>query len=380
MQGVDNQEVLRRNGLGCDFGCICKSPIAINFLSLPAHFENEFSNHIDMMKELIQGFSAQLAESLNIAAHAKLSPAKNPIRNVVIAGMGGSGIGGTLIKALTGEEANVPIEISKSYDVPAFINSNTLFIACSFSGNTEETISAAEKAKAKGAQIVAITSGGKMGDFVRAHGYDMIAIPGRSNSPRASIGYSFVQLFLILHFHGIIPSDHFDEVKAAAALLDAEEKQTEALARELTGFFFNKLPILYGDTRMEGVLIRAQQQIAENSKQLSHVNVFPEMNHNELVGWRFPELIYQNAATLLVRTSYDHPRSSMRMDICKPIFEKVAGPVMELKAKGHSFVEQCLYVIHVLDWVSYYLAEANQVDPFPVDVINFLKDELSKVG
>ena len=333
-----------------------------------------------MMKELIRGFSAQLAESLNIASNAKLSPARNPIHHVVIAGMGGSGIGGTLIKALTGDEAKVPIEISKSYDVPAFINANTLFIACSFSGNTEETLSAAEKAKAKGAQIVAITSGGKMGDFARQNGYDMIAIPGRSNSPRASIGYSFVQLFLILNHHGLISSNHFDEVKAAAALLDSEEQNIEALARKLTAFFYKKLPIMYGDTRMEAVLIRAQQQIAENSKQLSHVNIFPEMNHNELVGWRFPELIYGNAATLLVRTSYDHPRSTMRMNICKPIFEKVAGPVMELEAKGTSFVEQCIYVIHVLDWVSFYLAEANEVDPFPVDVINYLKDELSKIG
>ncbi len=333
-----------------------------------------------MMKELIQGFSAQLAESLNIAAHAKLSPAKNPIRNVVIAGMGGSGIGGTLIKALTGEEANVPIEISKSYDVPGFINANTLFIACSFSGNTEETLSAAEKAKAKGAQIVAITSGGKMGAFAGENGYDVITIPGRSNSPRASIGYSFVQLFLILNHHGLIASNHFEEVKAAAALLDAEEKGIESVARSLTDFFYQKLPIMYGDTKLEAVLVRAQQQIAENSKQLSHVNIFPEMNHNELVGWKYADVVYQNAATLLVRTSYDHPRTKMRMDICKPIFEKVAGKVVELEAKGKSFVEQCIYVIHVLDWVSYYLAEANQVDPFPVDVINFLKDELSKVG
>lgn len=332
------------------------------------------------MKDLIQGFSAQLTESLNIASNAKLSPAKAPIHNVVIAGMGGSGIGGTLIKALTGDEAKVPLEISKSYDVPAFINANTLFIACSFSGNTEETLAAAEKAKAKGAQIVAITSGGKMGAFAKENGYDMIAIPGRSNSPRASIGYSFVQLFLILNHHGLISSNHFEEVKAAANLLNAEEANIEALARELTGFFYKKLPIMYGDTKLEAVLVRAQQQIAENSKQLSHVNVFPEMNHNELVGWKYAEMVYNNAATLLVRTGYDHPRSGTRMDICKPIFEKVAGEVKELHAKGNSFVEQCIYVIHVLDWVSFYLAEANQVDPFPVDVINFLKDELSKVG
>lgn len=333
-----------------------------------------------MMKELIQGFPAQLTESLEIAANAKLSVAKAPIHNVVVAGMGGSGIGGTLIKALTGDEITVPIDVVKSYDVPAYINANTLFIACSFSGNTEETLSAAEKAKAKGAQIVAITSGGKMAEFVKANGYDSITIPGRSNSPRASIGYSFIQLFLILNHHGLTPSTHFNEIQASIALLESESTDIHAIAQKLTSYFFKKLPILYGDTKLEAVLVRTQQQIAENSKQLSHVNVIPEMNHNELVGWKFPEVVFQNAATLLIRTSFDHPRTVIRMDVCKGIFEKVAGQVVELQAKGNSFVEQSIYLINVLDWVSFYLAEANQVDPFPVDVINYLKDELSKVG
>ena len=333
-----------------------------------------------MMKDLIQGFGPQLIEALQIAENAKLSPAKAPIHNIVIAGMGGSGIGGTLIKALTGDEVTVPIDVSKSYDVPAYINQHTLFIACSFSGNTEETLAAADKAKAKGAQIVAITSGGKMGEFAAENGYDQITIPGRSNSPRASIGYSFVQIFLILKHFGLISSNHFEEVKAAAALLDTESAGIHAKAKELTAFFTNKLPILYADAKMEAVLVRAQQQIAENSKQLSHVNVFPEMNHNELVGWDHAKVIYANAATLLVHTSNDHPRTTIRMKVCKDIFEKVAGKVLELEAKGSSFLEQCVYIINILDWTSFYLAEVNGVDPFPVDVINFLKNELSKVG
>ena len=333
-----------------------------------------------MMKDLILGFGPQLVEALNIAQNAKLNPAKSTIQNVVIAGMGGSGIGGNLIKALTSEEIIVPIEVSKSYDIPAFVNANTLFIACSFSGNTEETLAAADKAKAKGAQIVAITSGGKMGEFVAANGYDSISIPGRSNSPRASIGYSFVQILLILKHYGLIPTDHFSEVKASSDLLAKEQQAIQAKAKELTAHFKNKLPILYGDTKMEAVLVRAQQQIAENSKQLSHVNVMPEMNHNELVGWDHAKVIFGNAATLLIRTGFDHPRTSIRMDVCKGIFEKVAGTVLELKGEGQSFMEQCMYINHVLDWTSFFLAEENNVDPFPVDVINFLKNELAKVG
>lgn len=332
------------------------------------------------MKDLIQGFGPQLIEALTIAEQAKLGAPKSKIQNVVIAGMGGSGIGGSLIKALTSDEISVPIEVSKSYDIPAFVSENTLFIACSFSGNTEETLSAVDKAKEKGAQIVAITSGGKMGDFVAKNGYDSISIPGRSNSPRASIGYSFVQILLILKHYGLIPTNHFDEVRQSVSLLEKEQMAIQAKAKEITAHFKNKLPILYGDTKMEAILVRAQQQIAENSKQLSHVNVIPEMNHNELVGWDHAKVIFANASTLLLRTNYDHPRTSIRMDVCKGIFEKVTGSVLELKGQGASFLEQCMYINHVLDWTSFFLAEENGVDPFPVDVINFLKNELSKVG
>lgn len=332
------------------------------------------------MKELIEGFSAQLLESIKIADSAILASPSAPIQNVVIAGMGGSGIGGTLIKALTNDEVKVPIDVSKSYDVPAYINQNTLFIACSFSGNTEETLAAADKAKAKGAQIVAITSGGKMGAFVSANGYSSITIPGRSNSPRASIGYSFVQIFHILHHYGLIPSRHFEEIEASAQNLTDNSAEIQKVSKELTTYFKDKLPILYGDSKVEAVLIRSQQQIAENSKHLSHVNVFPEMNHNELVGWKYPNVVFSNASTVLVRTSFDHPRTSVRLDVCKDIFTKVAGSVYELHAKGNSFIEQSIYLINVLDWTSFHLAEANNVDPFPVDVINFLKDELAKVG
>jgi glucose/mannose-6-phosphate isomerase len=110
------------------------------------------------------------------------------------------------------------------------------------------------------------------------------------------------------------------------------------------------------------------------------VNVFPEMNHNELVGWKFPEFLFQRAATILLRTSYDHPRSIARMDICMDIFTKVAGEVFVIDAKGNSRMQQAMYLIHLLDWLSFDLAEANQVDPFPVEVINYLKNELSKIA
>ena len=333
-----------------------------------------------MMQALIEGFPAQLLEAIEISGKARLGSSANQIHNVLVAGMGGSGIGGSLIKNLAAAELRTPLDVSKSYDIPAWVNQNTLFIACSFSGNTEETLSAVEKARANGAQIVCITSGGKLLEFARQHSYDAIQIPGHSNSPRASIGYGFVQLYFILNHFGLISSNHFEDISSASSLLKSESASIRKSSLELTAYCKNRFPILYGDSSLEAVLVRTQQQIAENSKQLSHVNVMPEMNHNELVGWKYPEVVFSNAATIMLRTSYDHPRTTARMDICRDIFKKVAGSVMEIQAKGSSPLQQSLYLIHLLDWLSFDLAEANQVDPFPVDVINFLKNELAKIA
>jgi glucose/mannose-6-phosphate isomerase len=331
-----------------------------------------------MMKQLIEGFGPQLQESLEIAKTAKLSPITHPVHNIVIAGMGGSGIGGTIISALTAGDCTVPMVISKSYDIPAFVNEHTLFIACSFSGNTEETLTALDAALAQKAKIVTITSGGKMGEFARKNGCDLITIPGRSNSPRASIGYSFVQILKVLHTYGLIKSDYSSDIIASISLLASNEAAIQQKASDIAAKLKGKLPILYADNKLEGVLVRTMQQIAENAKHLSHVNVFPEMNHNELVGWEHPKEIYANATLILVRSSFEHPRTTMRLEICKEIFAKHVATIIELEAKGQSFTEQCLYLIHLLDWVSFYLAELNHVDPFPVDVINYLKDELAK--
>ncbi len=330
-----------------------------------------------MMQNLIDGFGAQLSEALEIASKATLSKPSQPIYNIVIAGMGGSGIGGNLVTTLTANDISCPITLCKSYDIPAFVGSNTLFIACSFSGNTEETIDTTKKALKTGAKIVCITSGGKLGELASANKLDTINIPGRSGSPRASIGYSFVQLLHIFHAFGLTKSAYTSELEASIKLIE-DQDGVKQVAKALAGQMKDKFVFLYGDTKLEAVLIRTQQQIAENSKHISHVNVFPEMNHNELVGWKYPEGIYANAMVVLARTSFEHPRNSIRMEVCKGIFKEHVKETVELVAKGESFTEQSIYLIHLLDWTSFFLAELNNVDPFPVDVINYLKVELAK--
>lgn len=330
------------------------------------------------MRNLIERFPTQLNEAVAIAKTAKLTPATNPIQHVLIAGMGGSGIGGNLVQSFTFDSAKLPITVYKSYDVPTFVGPNTLFIACSFSGGTEETLASTATALKRGAKVVAITSGGALGKFCTENGLDQINIPGESGSPRASIGYSFVNIMQVLAFYGVVSDAQLANFEAAASLIEAEAASIQTLAKGLAAGMKDKLPVLYSDSRLEPVMLRALQQIAENSKQISHVNVLPEMNHNELVGWAYAKQIWADSYTVLFRSTYDNPRTSMRMNICKEIFEKVSPTVIEVTAKGSSFIEQALYLTIIIDWVSFFLAEENGVDPFPVDVITYLKNELAK--
>jgi glucose/mannose-6-phosphate isomerase len=336
-------------------------------------------NDIKKMKEYVEGFTAQLKESIEIGKSFVRTSSGADIHNVVISGMGGSGIGGTIVNAIVEQEINVPIIVNKTYTLPKFTNENTLVILSSFSGNTEETLSVMNQVLTSGAQIVCVTSGGKMLDIAKKNQLNYIQIPDKIKSPRACLGYSFVQLLYILKEYELISDDFEGNLIEAMELLDFEKESIQELATVIANKLTGKLPILYSDTRMGAIITRAQQQMNENGKHICHTNVFPEMNHNELVGWACPENILSNSEVILIYSDYDEKRVKHRFKICKDIFEEHASGVTELMPKGRSFIEQSLYYINLFDYVSVYLAYNNEVDPFPVKSIDYLKDELAKV-
>jgi glucose/mannose-6-phosphate isomerase len=327
------------------------------------------------MKELVEVFTRQLGEALEIGAKASLTPTKNRILNVVITGLGGSGIGGKIVAQLVADECPVPIITNNTYDLPAFVNENTLVIASSFSGNTEETLFALEAAEAKGAQIAIISSGGKIVELAKAKGYNYIVLP-QGDSPRAMLTYSMVQQFVLLHHYGLIASFYIGQLRQAITLLDNEidaiKKDAQAIAKALV----NKTAVLYAEAKMEGVITRFRQQLNENSKVLCWHHVLPEMNHNELVGWAGGKDEY---AVVMFRNSIDFDRTQVRMDITKSVVSKYTSTYIEVFSKGQSAIENALYFILLGDWVSIYLAELKQVDPTEVKVISYLKGELSKL-
>jgi glucose/mannose-6-phosphate isomerase len=331
------------------------------------------------MQKLIEGFTLQLANALKIGSNFEMERPGRDIRNIMLAGMGGSGIGANLIESLTFDRIPFPISICKGYEIPRFVDPHTLFIASSYSGNTEEVLEAVGKARLKRANIIVITSGGKLMEIAQENNYPAFIIPPGSDSPRANIGYMMLGLLFVFYQAGLIGAAFIKETENAIDYLNRGEKAIQTEAEILARRFKGKFPIIYSGTRMAAMATRFQQQLNENSKQLAHVNTFPEMNHNEIVGWQLPESLLHLIQVICIYSDYDHERIEKRMEICWDIFEKKSGTPIDIVAQGASLLEEYFYLIHLTDWITFYLAKENRVDVKAIDNINFLKNELSKI-
>lgn len=326
------------------------------------------------MDDLIQEFPAQLNRAIQIGEAAKLGKSKFPIRNILISGLGGSGIGGTIISNVLRDDISVPITVNKEYQIPAFVNENTLVIISSYSGNTEETLSALMQAYKKSAQIVCICSGGLIQEYADTNDIDYILIDGGA-PPRSAFGQSFVQLLYVLFHLGLIEGGFKEYLNVVITLLEAEQEDIKAQAKEIAQKLSGKIPVIYSAAKFEGVSIRFRQQINENSKMLCWHHVVPEMNHNELVGWHEKN---EKIAVVFLRNNHDFERNQARMEFTKEVVSKYASDVIEIYSKGDHDIIRSLYLIHLTDWVSYYLAELNGIDAIEIDVINKLKGRLAE--
>lgn len=326
------------------------------------------------MDDLIQGFTAQLKRAIEIGEGAKIGKNKFPIRNVLISGLGGSGIGGTILSNVLRDDIAVPIIVNKEYQIPAFVNENSLVIISSYSGNTEETLSALMQAFKKSAQIVCITSGGLVQEYAETNDIDYVLIDGGA-PPRSAFGQSFVQLLYILFHLGLLEDGFKQYLQDSITLLDNEEEEIKKQAKEIAQKLNGKIPVIYSDAKFEGVSIRFRQQINENSKMLCWHHVVPEMNHNELVGWREKN---EKIAVVFLRNNKDFERNQERMEFTKEVVSQYTNEVVEIYSKGDYDLVRSMYLIHLTDWVSYYLAEIKGVDAVEVDVISKLKNKLAE--
>jgi glucose/mannose-6-phosphate isomerase len=347
-------------------------------------FEEIASVDPSNMYELIRKFPDQVEEANDIGNAAKIRLISRGVQNIVLNGLGGSAIGGDLLKSYLTGELRVPFIVNRNYRLPGFVNKHSLVIVSSYSGNTEETTAAFRESVKRGARILCITSGGEVEKTARNKRLPLITIPG-GLPPRAALGYSFFPLLIVLAKLGFIKSKA-KEIHETLALLkrqsdqygspDNEGNSALQIAEQLRG----RLGIVYSSTeRFDAVATRWRGQMAENAKTLMFGHVLPEMNHNELVGWKTLTDQMREMQVMLLRDKDDHPRIKVRMDVTKGVLGEHTGRVMEVWSEGTSLLARMFSLVHLGDWVSFYLAILHGADPTPVKVIDYLKEELSKV-
>lgn len=326
----------------------------------------------ETMWGLIDAFPENLIQALGIAKKSSLSNVYPTFNNVIICGMGGSGIGGKLISSWIADEISIPINFCQNYSLPNYVDSKTLIIASSNSGNTEETLSATEDAQKKGASIIAICSGGKLEQYCKQYGFEYILIPG-GKPPRTQLAFSIVQLIHIFVELGLVKKDKLNEFAIANELLIENKEQIHSIAEELANFIYGKELIIYSEAKDEAVAIRARQQFNENSKVLCNHHTIPEMNHNEIVGWYGGTDRY---AVLFLDTDDWHYQNKKRLAFSYKTIQAKTNSIKTIKAKGKSSLVKSLYLINIIDWASIYAAKKNGIDSICIDVIDELKSSL----
>lgn len=326
------------------------------------------------MKELIAEFPQNIVDALKIASDMKFSKPQNEIRNIVICGMGGSGIGGKLVSEWLEMEINVPILSVQDYDLPSFVDEFSLIIGSSYSGNTEETLSSVAQGLERGAHVVGICSGGLLQAFCSENKLDVVIVPG-GNPPRSALAFSVIQLISLFTQLGLISGQSLLEIEKGREIIIAEKENIEVESRQLAQFLKDKVIAIYAPSNYEAVAVRARQQFNENGKLLCWHHVIPEMNHNELVGWGGGD---DRFGALFLDTQDWNPRNNKRLEFSLEVVRSKTKQVLVLKAKGNSVIERSIYIIHLVDWASWYLSELKSVDAMDIKVIDSLKNTLAK--
>jgi len=305
-------------------------------------------------------------------------------QNIVVTGMGGSAIGGDILRTYAMEKASIPIIVNRDYTMPAFVGKSTLVLAVSYSGNTEETLSAYEQSREKGARIIVISSGGKLTEMAHRDGFAVVPVPG-GLSPRAATGYLFAPLALILEQLGILAGVQA-ELKETAHVLEELRADIEPgiesaanAAKRIASEMKGRIPLIWGSSAHTDIAaLRWKDQINENAKTMAFYNAFPELNHNEIVGFKMPAEMLSNILIVILRDPGNHPRVQQRIAITMPIIQDSVYNILEIEPRGQSFLSNFYSLIYVGDYVSYYLALEYGINPTPVETIDYLKAKLAK--
>lgn len=328
----------------------------------------------------------QIAKALRIGNKWKFDESEFvDIKNIVIVGMGGSAIGGDLIRSFLDDKLLVPFQVVRNYTLPEYVDDETLVIVSSYSGNTEETLAGLDDALGRKAMIAAISTGGILKEIADVNQIPITLIP-EGIQPRAAVGYSFIPLLVFLEKIGLIKNVAASIDNLVTHLTHTREKliedtpEKDNVAKQIAEKIYGKIALIYsGPTTTDVVALRWKGQICENAKNMAFHNQYSELNHNELVGWS--EMVnahYGHLMVMQLRDKDDHPQIVKRMDIVKEIISELDFEVVDIQSVGETKLERMFYLIQLGDFISYYLAVLNEVDPTPVVAIERLKDQLNK--
>lgn len=310
-------------------------------------------------------------------------PAYREVSSVVITGMGGSAIGGSLVQVLAGPECPAPITVNRDYHLPAYVNERTLVIASSYSGNTAETLSATEEALTFGAKPLAVTTNGQLADIAADRDFPMIQL-SYDAPPRAAVGHSFTLLLGLLVQLDLL-EDKTEDITEAVDVMQRLQRlvgpqvptarnPAKDLARRLTA----KIPTIYGAGILTPVCRRWKGQFNENAKTWATYDELPELNHNSVVGYQYPSHLSDTTFVIMLRSSLADERIQIRFDVTAELLEQAGIDYVMISAWGESPTAQLLSALHYGDYLSYYLAALHAVDPTPVKAIDYLKKKLAK--
>ncbi|TEU15776.1 MAG: bifunctional phosphoglucose/phosphomannose isomerase [Anaerolineales bacterium] len=318
------------------------------------------------------------AQSLPLPAEYRQAKA------VVILGMGGSAIGGDLLRTLLESECPVPLTVNRDYTVPAFVNGQTLVIASSYSGNTEETLAAFEAARQAEAMLLAITTDGKLATRARELNVPLLTFDYHA-TPRASLGHSIVALIGIVCRLGLV-SDKAADLDEAIAVMESWQREineavplAENAAKKLAAKLHDRLSVVYGAGHLSEVARRWKGQFNENAKAWAFFEQLPEMNHNALAGVEFPADLAKKIVAVMLTSSLDHPRTRVRFQITQEVLSQHGVSCDVVEGRGASRLAQMLSAIHFGDYVSFYLAMLYGKDPTSLKVVDYLKQRLAEI-
>ena len=329
------------------------------------------------MIDVLDSFGAQCRDA--VARSEGFAVPEFEVDKIVVCGMGGSAMAGEIARRF----ARIPLIVNRSYDLPEYVDRHTLLVAISYSGNTAETLSSLEQGSGRNAPTIAISSGGKLGEISETRGIPLLRVPS-GYQPRAALGHLAVPLLAVLSRLDLLkeigpwdsPLQAIDHVRnRCTAAVPTEVNPAKRLARTLNG----RIPVIYGTVdNTDLVAMRWKTQINENAKQPAFWNVFPELNHNEILALVKADL-FEDQFLILLKNDYDRRENLDRMRIMTDLLAEKAVRFTEVTAEGECEIAQILTQIYFGDYVSYYLALLNEVDPTPVALIEAFKCALAEL-